>query len=216
MHWPSAAPGAAAVAGERRRARRSGPAAAVSRPEARRGGAALEGRGEPSDARRVHRGDQVPDRADGAVPAEVGGAGLPARDRLGAQVSKVEPRRPDVRRSGRIVARRPAGGHLPARECPPDETMDGVPPSRARRSVRAEMGRRRERLPMCVDSLRITIVIVRIAPVECAARRFGRNHPDRQILRTAATADVTTSAGAPRRSEARECSRRVPQVSDSA
>lgn len=221
MRWPSAAPGAAAAAGERLRARRSGPAAAVLHPGARRSAAALDDRAEPSNARLVHPGDQVSGPVDGAVPAEVGGTGLPARGRRGDQASRVEPRQPDVRRSGRIVARRPAGGHLPARECPPDETMDAVLRGRAGRSVRAEMTRRRERLPRHVDLLRIRLVTRRSVPAECAAvrqsaaRRSVRNRPDQRTLPTAATPDGTRFAGGPRRSEAPESSQRAPQVSGS-
>ncbi len=232
MHWPSAAPGAAAPAGERRRARcsgpaaapvgerrrarRSGPAVAVLHPGARRSAAALEDRAEPSDAQLVHLADQV------LGLAAVGGAGMPARGRRGDQASRVEPRRPDVRRSGRIVARRPAGGHLPARECPPDETMGAVSPSRARPSVRAEITRRQERLPRCVDSLRIRLVTRRSVPAECAAarqsaaRRSERDRPHQRTLPAATTPDGTRFAGGPRRSEVPELSQSAPQVSGSA
>ena len=170
MHWPSAAPGTAVAVGERHRARRIGPAATALHPGARRRAAVLEDRA-PSNARLVRPGDRVLGLAAVAVPAAVGGAGLPARSRRGDLASKLEPHRPDVHRSGRLVARRPAGEHLPACACPPGETMDAVPPSRVQRSARAEMTHRRDCLPRCVDSLRIRVGTWRSVQVECAAVR---------------------------------------------
>lgn len=221
MHWPSAAPGAVVPVGERRRARRSGPAAAVLHPGARRRAAVPEDRA-PSNARLGRPGDRVLDRAGGAVPAAVGGAGLLAHDHRSDQASEVEPHRPDARRSVQIVARHPAGGHLRACEYPPDGTMDAVPPSRVRQSVHAEMPRRRERLPRCVDSLRIRLVTRKSVPAGYAAGRQSadhrsvRNRPHQRTLPTAATPDGTKFAGGPRRSEVPESSRHAPLVSDSA
>ena len=191
--------------GKRRRARRIGPAGAVLHPGSRRGAAALEDRA-PSNARLARPGNRVLGLAAVAVPAAVGGARLPARDRRSGLASKVEPHRPGVLKLDRLVARRPAGGHRPACECPPRERMDAALPGRARRSVRAEIAHRRERRPRCVDSLRIPLAVRRSVPVECAAvrqsaaHRFVRNRPPRRTPPTAATTGGTRYAGDPRRS----------------
>ena len=185
-------------------------------PGVRRRAAALEDRVEPSDARLVPLADQVLGLAAG------GGAGLPARGRRGDQASEAEPHRPDVRRSGRLVARRPAGGHRPACEYPPGETMDAALPGQARRSVRAEIAYRRERRPRCVDSLRIPLAVRRSVPVECAAarrlaaHRSVRNRPRRPTAPTGTTTAGTKFAGVPYRSEVPELGQRAPQSSDSA
>ncbi len=187
MRWPSAAPDAAAPVGdrervrrsgpaaapvgERRRARRAGPAAVGSPLEARRVAEALEDPAVPPGVRPVPPDVQVLDRVAAVVPAAVGAAGLPARGPRGDQASKVEPRRPDVRRSDRVVARRPADEHLPAYACPPEETMDAGPPSRVRQSARGGMPRRRERRPRCVASLQVPIVTPETSKAEFAARR---------------------------------------------
>ncbi len=202
MHWPSAVPGAGVPVGARRRARRSGPVATVFRLDARRRAAAHEDQAEASSARPVHPGDRALDRADGAVPAAVGGARLPVHVRRGDQASEAEPHRADGRRSVRLVARRPAAEHLPACACPPGEAMDAVPPSRVGQSVHAEMTRR----PRYVDSLRIQLVPRRSVPAECAARRSERNRPDQRTLPTEATPGGAKSAGNLLRSELLESS----------
>ena len=171
MHWPSAVPGAAAPVGERPRARRTAPEAAVCLPVARRGAAALEDRAEPPGARLVHRGDRVLDRAGALVPVTVGGVELPVRGPRGDRASLAEVHRPDVRKLGRLVVRRPAGGHLRACASHPDETMDVAPLSRVRRSGHAEMACLPKRLPMCVVLLRTRLVTRESVPADCAAAR---------------------------------------------
>ncbi len=222
MRWPSVVLGAAVPVAERPRARPSDPGAAVFLPEARRAVAPLEDPAGPSDARPVRPNDRVLDRVAAVVPAEVGGAALPARGPRGAPASRVEPRRADVPRSVQLVARPPADGHLPPFACRPGETMDAVLPSRVRQSVRGGIARRREHLPRYGASLPIPPVIRGGGPASCAAvrrsaaRRSGRNHPDQRIRRTATATGGTRYAGGPRRSEVPELSRRAPRVSGSA